>query len=173
MTDNFVDLDALNLPRTNAPQQPFPPDACTHGCRCTHAAGEVSAGNPRTAPSPAGPGLLAEIRDAVFQVRVIADEWLKQIGDRAINRALSRDFGLTYDKALDAAAEALAEAEAEYEVYEPVADEEPMQVGLEELAAHITAIRRCCSPSRWAADVTVSDEIARDLLADFHITRKK
>lgn len=54
MTDNFVDLDDLNLPRTNAPQQPFPPDACTHGCRCTHAAGEVSAGIPRTAPPSAG-----------------------------------------------------------------------------------------------------------------------
>ncbi|QFG15042.1 hypothetical protein PBI_QUEENHAZEL_34 [Mycobacterium phage QueenHazel] len=171
MTDNFVDLDDLNLPRTNAPQQPFPPDACTHGCRCTHAAGEVSAGNPRTtAPSPAGPGLLAEIRDAVFQVRVIADEWLKQIGDRAINRALSRDFGLTYDKALDAAAEALAEAEAEYEVYEPVAAEEPMQVGHEDLAAHITA-------SMLAAGLTDATNraiahIASDLLADFHITNK-
>lgn len=159
--DEFMDLEELNLSRSSEPQSPVPPDhvvdAEVHceGCRCPMICGcgrELYHEVDRPGALP-----LWFHRDDDSPVGVECGHYVSRIGEDVTCRCgeIFGDFSSHAKHLVDL-------ERASRSTVRP-----------DDLAAHITAIRRCCSPSRWAADVTVSDEIARDLLSDYHITRKK
>lgn len=56
--------------------------------------------------------------------------------------------------------------------YAAVESEPDLSVGFEDLAAHITAIRNAYVKRGGVGHLYLSEEIARDLLANYHITKK-
>ncbi|AIM40996.1 hypothetical protein PBI_SQUIRTY_49 [Mycobacterium phage Squirty] len=126
-----------------------PDSARAEGTRRAHTAGEVSADTPDAAPSPAGQRSTSEL--------------LNEAADRI--GATSPFHAYAYHAFIAELRDRAAQFEA--------AEAEPeFSIGHEELAARITESRRASHRSGYSGTAT-DEHLASDLLADYHISRKK
>lgn len=117
-------------------------------------AGEVSADDPT--PDPAPSPACADLSDAELLTRAAA---------AAFKAACYTPLALEIAEMVDLG-EALIDRAAQF-----MAIEDQPFVSTEDLAAHITAIRRCVEDNGYGA-TAVDDEVARDLTSDYFITKK-